>query len=170
METFSALLALCAGNSPVTREFPTQRPVTRIFYGFFYLRVNKRLSKKSWGWWFEMPSRSLWRHCDENSYTQCILCIMKIHGNSSQCMDERYWIFEMCSVINCTSLWNFSAFVIASLRYCPKLSRKMYTMKPVYNDHLIRYFSAFCQKAELVSKNKLVHSVFIKTLYWINHC
>ena len=31
METFSALLALCAGNSPVTREFPSQRPVTRSF-------------------------------------------------------------------------------------------------------------------------------------------
>ena len=26
---FSALLALCAGNSPVTGEFPSQRPVTR---------------------------------------------------------------------------------------------------------------------------------------------
>ena len=31
METFSALLALCAGNSPVTGELPTQRPVTRSF-------------------------------------------------------------------------------------------------------------------------------------------
>ena len=31
METFSVLLALCAGNSPVTGEFPTQRPVTRSF-------------------------------------------------------------------------------------------------------------------------------------------
>ena len=27
----SALLARCAGNSPVTDEFPTQRPVTRSF-------------------------------------------------------------------------------------------------------------------------------------------
>ena len=35
METFSALLALCAGNSPVTGEFPAQRPVTRNFDGFF---------------------------------------------------------------------------------------------------------------------------------------
>ena len=26
METFSALLAICAGNSPVSGEFPTQRP------------------------------------------------------------------------------------------------------------------------------------------------
>ena len=31
METFSALLALCAGNSPVTGEFPAQRQVTRSF-------------------------------------------------------------------------------------------------------------------------------------------
>ena len=31
METFSALLAICAGNSPVPGEFPTQRPVTRSF-------------------------------------------------------------------------------------------------------------------------------------------
>ena len=64
METFSALLALCAGNSPVPGEFPAQRPVRRSFDVFFDLRPNKRLSKQSWGWWFETPSRSLWRHCN----------------------------------------------------------------------------------------------------------
>ena len=37
METFSALLVLCAENSPVTGEFPTQRPVTRSFDVFFDL-------------------------------------------------------------------------------------------------------------------------------------
>ena len=42
-------------------EFPTQRPVTRSFGVFFDLRLNKRLSKQSWGWWFETPSWSLWR-------------------------------------------------------------------------------------------------------------
>ena len=62
METFSALLVLCAGNSPVTCEFPSHKPVTRSFDVFFDLRLNKRLSKQSWGWWFETPSRSLWRH------------------------------------------------------------------------------------------------------------
>ena len=31
MEEFSTLLAICAGNSPVTGEFPAQRPVTRSF-------------------------------------------------------------------------------------------------------------------------------------------
>ena len=44
METFSALLAFSAGNSPVTGEFPAQRPVTWGFDAFFDLRLNKRLS------------------------------------------------------------------------------------------------------------------------------
>ena len=64
METFSELLALCAGNSPVTGEFPTQRPMTRGFDAFLNLRLNKRLSKQSLGWWFETPSGSLWRQCN----------------------------------------------------------------------------------------------------------
>ena len=38
METFSALLAICSGNSPVPGEFPSQRPVTRSFNVFFDLR------------------------------------------------------------------------------------------------------------------------------------
>ena len=63
METFSALLAFCVGNSPVTGEVPTQRPVTRSFDGSFDLRLNKRLNKQSRRWWFETQSRSLWRHC-----------------------------------------------------------------------------------------------------------
>ena len=56
METFSALLDICAGNWLVTGEFLAQRPVTRSFVVFFDLRLNKRLSKQSRGWWFETPS------------------------------------------------------------------------------------------------------------------
>ena len=56
METFSALLAICAGNS--------QRPVTRSFDVFFDLCPNKPLSKQAWGWRFETLSFSLWRHCN----------------------------------------------------------------------------------------------------------
>ena len=67
MEIFSALLVLCAGNSPVTGEYPAQRPVTRSFDIAFDLRLNKRLSKQSWGWWFETPSWSLWRHRHEKT-------------------------------------------------------------------------------------------------------
>ena len=61
METFSALLALCVVNSPVTGEFPAQRPLTRSLNGVFDLCQNEQLSKQSWGWWFETPSRLLLR-------------------------------------------------------------------------------------------------------------
>ena len=74
METFSVLMAICADNSPVTGEFPTQRPDTRSFDVFFDLRLNKRLRKQSWGWWCETPSRSLWRHYNVGSDD----CIPKI--------------------------------------------------------------------------------------------
>ena len=70
METFSALLAICAENSPVPGEFPAQRPVTRSFDVYFDLRPNRRLSKQSWGWWFETPSWPLWRH--RNDYNSVV--------------------------------------------------------------------------------------------------
>ena len=68
METFSTSLAICVGNSPVTDEFPSQRPVTRSFYVFFDLRLNKRSSKQWWGWWIETLSRPLWRHCNGRAW------------------------------------------------------------------------------------------------------
>ena len=64
METFSALLAPCEGNPPLTGGFPSQRPVTQNFDD---LRLNIQFSKQSRRWWFEAPSLSLWRHCDEIS-------------------------------------------------------------------------------------------------------
>ena len=65
MDTFSALLAFCAVNSPVTGKFPAQRPVTRSFDVYFDLRPNKWLSKQCRRWWFETPSRPLWRCCND---------------------------------------------------------------------------------------------------------
>ena len=62
METFSAILVLFEGNSPVTGEFPSQRPVTRSFDVSFELRLNNRSGKPSRRRWFKRPSRPLWRH------------------------------------------------------------------------------------------------------------
>ena len=75
MKTYSYSLMMMSSNGNIFRvtghlcgkftvpgEFPTQRPVTRSFDVHFDLRPNKRLSKQSWGWWFETPSRPLWRH------------------------------------------------------------------------------------------------------------
>ena len=59
------ITGLLCGNSLVTGEFPAQRPVTWSFEDFFDLHLNKRLSKQQWGWWFEMPLWSWWRHCND---------------------------------------------------------------------------------------------------------
>ena len=64
MESFSALLALCKGNSSVKGS------VKQSFDVFFNLRLNTRLSKQSRRRWFETPSCPLWRHC--NFDCQCV--------------------------------------------------------------------------------------------------
>ena len=52
-------------RSPVNS--PNKGLMTRNFDAFFDLRLNKR-STQSWCWWFETPSCSLWRHCNELLY------------------------------------------------------------------------------------------------------
>ena len=90
METFSALLAICARNSSVPGEFPTQKPVTRSFDVYFDLRPDQRLSKQSLGWWFETLSHSLWRH-QKNLSAACdtwkTICNVEVVGASN---DDRY--------------------------------------------------------------------------------
>ena len=91
METFSALLAICAGNSPVTCEFSAQKPVTRDFDVFFDLHLNKRLSKQSWGWWFDAQSRPLWRHC--NGLQLYFLTFHSIIYDQWTFHRRRWWIY-----------------------------------------------------------------------------
>ena len=98
----SALLTICVGNSPVTGEFPAQRPVTRSFAVFFDLRLNKRWSKQSWGWWFETPSHPLWRHFDEDPAWYSDPQI------SDSCSQHYFYVFKF--VINDIKiLWDYRA-------------------------------------------------------------
>ena len=97
METFSALLALCAGNSPVTGEFPSQWPVTRSFDVCFDLRLNKRLSKQSRRRWFEMPSHSLWCHSDW--WTHATNILWSLHWNPVNIIR----CFDFCSNVAVTT-------------------------------------------------------------------
>ena len=55
---------LCAGISPVTSEFPTQRLVTRRFDVFFDMRRNKRLSKQIGTLVIWNAIVLIWRHCN----------------------------------------------------------------------------------------------------------
>ena len=82
--SFSVLPALCAGNSPVTDEFPAQRPVTRSFHVFFDLRLNKRLSKQSWGW----------RSDSHRAHYDVAVMIKSFHEDAMTCKRFlHYWPF-----------------------------------------------------------------------------
>ena len=96
MQTFSTLLAICVENSPVMGEFPAQRPVTRSSDVFFDLRLNKQLSKQWWGWWFETPSRPLWRHCN----------VIRKPDNSHNVRNNVYMM--------CHFKWNYTLFIYES--------------------------------------------------------
>ena len=67
-----------------TGEFHAQRPVTLSFDVFFDLRLNKRLNKQSWGWWFETPSRPLWRHRNYKTAKACLKYIIGARGKWTQ--------------------------------------------------------------------------------------
>ena len=95
-ETFSASLAICAGNSPVTGEFPAQKPVTRSFDVFFDFRLNKRLRKQSGGWWFQTLALPLWRHRNVirmkyATSSSAFLALMSFRQWVSCVDDLRYW-------------------------------------------------------------------------------
>ena len=77
----SALLAICAGNSPVTSEFPPQSLVTLSFDILFDMRLNKLLCKQAWGWWFEMIPYPLWCHCNDAFY-------------ASKSIKKQHWYLE----------------------------------------------------------------------------
>ena len=102
METFSALLAICAGNSPGT----AQRPVMRSFDVFFDLRLNKWLCKQSRGWWFETLLCPLWRHCNGD-----VLYKIVNRGYQGVNIDG---LMQDCS--------NSSALAMELLQFCNKLS------------------------------------------------
>ena len=100
------------------RWFPAQRTVTRSLDVFFDLHLNKRLSKQWWGWWFETPSRPLWRHCNAgrikqvtrplewgtspgSHYYYCPAC-------RTYEIATRFWVVVICPIIKCLTVLGFS--------------------------------------------------------------
>ena len=73
MDAFSALLALYAGNAPVTGEFPSQRSNNAGLDVFFDHSSNKRLNKRSNRQWSETPWCTLWRLCNIYPSRPCVI-------------------------------------------------------------------------------------------------
>ena len=135
MGTFSALLAICAGNSPVHGEFPTQRPVTRGFDIFFDLSLNKRLSKRSRGWWFETLSCPLWRQCNGSHVFNSREAVATIHCTYGQSKAAKGSTSEIVFKLSLTKLrWCiYIAFKnrhnILRLCGCRSLCKKCFSFK-----------------------------------------
>ena len=87
IEILFALLAFCAGNSPLTGYSPSQTNCQwrGALISSLIRALNKRSSEKSWGWWFETPSRSLWRHCNVVWYTVCNAMYMLCDTYATSC-------------------------------------------------------------------------------------
>ena len=64
IETFSALLDLCEGNSPSPVNSPhTGQWCGALMFSLIYACTNGWVNTRCW--WFETPSRPLWRHCND---------------------------------------------------------------------------------------------------------
>ena len=102
METFSALLAICEGNSPVPGEFPAQRPVTRSLDVFMVLHPNKRLGKQWLGWWFETPSCPIGRHRNDSLKhgSWQVLILRNVRRNSLKMVSNFFYIQKTNSLFH----------------------------------------------------------------------
>ena len=85
---------LCGEFTGPPRCIPRTKASDAELWCFFYLRLNKRLSKQSWGWWFETPSYPLWRHRNDRDKMVTI----------SQARVRN----DFCSTQNSNSDWNFT--------------------------------------------------------------
>ena len=139
--------ALCAGNSSVTGEFPTQRLVMRSFDVFFDLRLNKWLSKQSWGWWFETPSRPLWRHSN--------VILIKIHRTSRLLRDYfEIWIRFI--------LMKYGKFGIIFLMFHQSISHELWTVwRFVF---IVRYRSSLPKWCH----GKMLKIMVVMSVFWNN--
>ena len=88
-----------------SRWIPTQRPVTQSFDVFFDLRLNKQLSKQPWGWWFETPSWSLWRHCNDAHTTSRYWVVFFCLWLLLLCWMENRVITKLGSINQTASMW-----------------------------------------------------------------
>ena len=113
METFSTLLAICAGNSPVTCEFPPQRPVTKSFDVFFDLHLDEWFP----GWmvpgWKIVPCVRKCKAC--NKKDTCSDVHNNTNGkNSKQSQQE------------ISTLLGLSSLVVIWMHYSDAKCRKLY--------------------------------------------
>ena len=125
METFSALLAICARNSPVHGEFHAQRPVTRSFDVFFDMRPNKR-------WVSNREAGDLRRHHAHHDVIVMIIAYVSLSGplwcqysllaygnrhTLAEGINSHFVRYLLCFRIRCTNSMHFHVFCVCMLAF-----------------------------------------------------
>ena len=108
---YQSMYSMMTSSNENIGEFPAQRPVTRSFGVFFDLLLNKRLSKQSWGWWFETPLCPLWRHCTVRLYPSswhAKRCGCNCPACRTSLIATRFWVVVICPIIKCLTVLEFS--------------------------------------------------------------
>ena len=89
----------CAGYSPVIGEFPAQSQWRGALI-FFYLRLNRQLSKQWRRWWFETLLRSLWHqswvYVNQSCPTQCYSYFAEYLAYVTINVMFQYSFFRLC--------------------------------------------------------------------------
>ena len=180
VETFSALLALCAGISPVTGECPSQRSVTRSFDVFFDLRLGKWLSKQSRRLWFETSWHSLWRHCNARLWVQTMIYVLHwifsalsaTSSNYSLCLAILICLFCFNMIRNV--LWNAFRYILIFGMinlHCEKQCNIILCFKPELNNYITHELCGICTHVlVLITRPYLGTTRVCQTVYLILAC
>ena len=104
----------------------------RSFDVFFDLRLNKRLSKQPWGWWFETPALSLWRHRNVTHWSlEDVAAISNVQQHGGWYLECFEQSSKHCQMISLTSTF---AQVMAWCRHVGlDLCRRRSTMSFVHS-------------------------------------
>ena len=116
METFSAFLAICAIHR-LSVNSPRKGQWRGALLFFFDLRLNKRLSKQSWGWWFETPWNQLWRHCNDCFDKRKSIYPYAKLGVSYDFKSDRgiaIFLYNLRSIIN--AFWIYTNTILLAIR------------------------------------------------------
>ena len=102
------------------RWMPCTKASDAELWCFFYLRLNKRLSKQSWGWWFKTPSSSLWRHCNAEMTGKLFLMEGYLTGGANETVDPPYVSLKLLNGNNTRLLWIclINTFVLRNVYLC----------------------------------------------------
>ena len=150
----------------ITGAFSEQRPVTRSFDVFFDLHLNKRWNKQSRRRWFQMPSRSLWRHCNAATSLHCSGDrLLPVNRRIYRCVASN---FEVCQNLILNEehpcMWGFTC---TTSKYRSGLFRKVTSQIIRLMMESQNWFVYYCTWCMVIHKSYVRFHVEIMNLYII---